>query len=78
MFPAVITGVSSQKIFVLLNERGIEGIIEPTLMKCQEFILMNEYQLTIPGTNKVFTLGQPVTVTLKKVEPIIGKLYFTV
>lgn len=76
-FSAVITGVSSQKVFVLLNEQGIEGIIEPIFMKCEEFILMNEYQLTIPGTNKVFTIGQPVTVTLKKVEPILGKLYFT-
>lgn len=77
-FSAVITGVGSQKVFVLLNEQGIEGIIEPILMNCEEFILINEYQLTIPGTNKVFTIGQPVTVTLKKVEPILGKLYFTI
>jgi ribonuclease R len=76
-FSAVISGLSSQKIFVLLNDNNMEGLIEPMAMNCQEFIPLNEYQLTVPGSNKVLTLGQPISVTLKKVEPIQGRLYFT-
>ncbi len=76
-FTARITGMHRAGIFVRINDYHIEGLI-PFRALGEDMFLLDDQTQQIVGkrTRVVFTLGDPVSVTISRLDPIAGHVDF--
>jgi ribonuclease R len=69
IFEAVVTGVQEYGLFVRLEDYSIEGLIKVQEMG-GDFYKLDERRKALVGTRtgKVFSLGQPVKVTIQEID----------
>jgi len=77
-FTARVNGVTRAGLFVTLDETGADGLV-PMSMLGGDFYVFDEKRHRLVGrrTNKKFTLGDAVPVTLAEADPVTGSLAFT-
>ena len=76
-YDGVISGVTERGIFVELNENKCEGMIRVADIQGDYFVYVEkEFALVGQRTKKVFELGDPITIKVKKADVIKRHLDF--
>ncbi len=77
-FAARVNGVTRAGLFVTLDETGADGLV-PISMLGGDFYVFDEKRHRLVGrrTNKTFTLGDALDVTLAEADIVTGSLAFT-
>lgn len=76
-YDGVISGVTERGIFVELNENKCEGMIRIADIKGDYFVFLEkEFALVGQRTKKVFELGDPIKIKVKKADVIKRHLDF--
>jgi ribonuclease R/exosome complex exonuclease DIS3/RRP44 len=76
-YDGVISGVTERGIFVELNENKCEGMIRVADIEGDYFVFLDkEFALVGQRTKKVFELGDPITIRVKKADVIKRHLDF--
>ncbi len=77
-FGARVNGVTRAGLFVTLDETGADGLV-PISMLGGDFYVFDEKRHRLIGrrTNKTFTLGDAMRVTLAEADAVTGSLAFT-
>ena len=71
------SGVTERGIFVELNENKCEGMIRVVDIEGDYFVLLEkDFALVGQRTKKVFELGDPITIRVKKADVIKRHLDF--
>ena len=74
VYPATVSGVTAKAIFLELAN-GIEGRISVDDLPQDEYIYMPEL-LALVGQNRTYKLGQPMNVSVARVELIEKRIIF--
>jgi ribonuclease R len=77
-FGARVNGVTRAGLFVTLDETGADGLV-PMSMIGGDFYVLDEKRHRLVGrrTNKVFALGDAISVALAEADTVTGSLAFT-
>ena len=76
-YDGVISGVTERGIFVELNENKCEGMIRVVDIEGDYFVFLEkDFALVGQRTKKVFELGDPITIRVKKADVIKRHLDF--
>lgn len=77
MFDGLISGVSKWGIFVELRQSKCEGMVRYTEMPGDFYYLDEDnYRVVGQGSGRIYRLGDPVTIRVKKVDIIRKKMDF--
>jgi ribonuclease R len=76
-FPGTVSGVTSFGIFVLLDEYYVEGLVHVNSLMDDYYLLREkEYALIGERTGRRFRLGDPLRVTVSRVDRLERKIDF--